>query len=154
MRVGLWLDPVLVLTPLLALAVVLLLGFAGCKFDPKGAAGPSLMFRVRVPTALVTTQVVFGWESPSTPRDQTVLDNPSPASVEGADNLFQFFLSGEPAAETWTVRCQVTVQGGASPGPIANAMFTLDGSLNSPIATFQATGGAADLAVVFVGVSE
>ena len=146
-------DTVVLLTPVAVLGLVLLLGFAGCRFDPSAAAGPSLLFRARVPTALVTTQVVFGWESPSTPRDQTVLDNPSPASVDGADNLFQFFLNGEPAAETWTVRCQVTVQGGASPGPIANAMFTLDGSLNSPIATFQATGGAADLAVTFVGVS-
>jgi hypothetical protein len=150
-------DEVLLLAPVLALAVVLLLGFAGCKFEPGAAAATGLSIRIRVPSALVVTQAVFGWESPSTPRDQRVVDNPSPAFVDGADNVFTqsvdltFDENGMPIAESWTVRGQVTVQGGAIPGPSASGMFTLDGSNAAPIATFQATGGAADLALTFVG---
>jgi hypothetical protein len=142
------LDPVLVLTPVLVLAVVLMLGFAGCGFE--GQAGyPSLTFRVRIPSGLKVTVVVFGWESPSTQRDQKVLMNPSPEDPD----LFEHDLYAA-ALEAWTVRCEVRVQGGPSPGPVGIGMFTLDGSLEYPIATFQAAGGAPDLAVTFVGVTE
>ena len=145
-------DAIVVLTPVLVVALVLLLGFAGCSFE--GRVGyPALTFRVRVPSGLTVTQVVFGWESPSTPRDQKVLMNPSPASTEGSDNLFEHDLY-EAALETWTARCEVRVQGGASPSPVGNGMFTLDGSLEHPIAVFQAAGAAADLGVAFMGVTE
>jgi hypothetical protein len=151
------LDHIVLLAPVLALAVVALVGFAGCGFE--GALGPpSLQIRGRVPTALTVTQIVLGWEAPSTPRDQVAPNDPSPAYVDGADNVFSHSVTlpltgdGVPVSETWTVRCVVIVQGGATPAPSASGTFTLDGSLSFPTATFQAMGGATDLAITFVGV--
>ncbi len=150
-------DDLVLLAPLATLVVVLLLGFAGCEFEgrvgppqPDPPPPPTLTLRARVPTAVTVIRVLFAWQSPSTPR--TGAEVTTPSGTDGADNLFDLVLPA-PASEAWSVRCEVQVQGGATPAPFANGMFTLDGSLNNPIATFQATGGASDLAVVFVNVT-
>lgn len=153
-------DEVVILTPLLVLGVILVLGFAGCSFE--GAVGPPRLYmRARVPTALTVTQVLFVWESPSVRRDQALLEGDAlKPFVDGDDNVFQHSVElpltdtepRVPVSETWTVRCQVTVQGGATPGPSANGMFTLDGSIGFPVATFQAAGDAATLTLSFQGV--
>ena len=152
------LDPVVLLAPVLVLAVVALLGFAGCGFE--GApAPPGLYFRARVPTGLNVTQVEFGWEAPSTQRNREILEGDKlKPYVDGQDNVFPYSRllplmenTGIPVSETWTVRCVVTVEGGAMPGPSASGTATVDGASVYP--TFQATGGAADLRLTFTGAS-
>jgi len=152
------LDPVLVLTPLLVLAAVLLLGFAGCdkvfSLDPIVEPTPFLTMRVRVPTALNVLKIVFVWDPPNTMSDSETLTKPPPSGLEGDDNLFDHVLTGEPDNGSWTVSCQVVVGGGTGEGAQGMGTFTLDGSLTTPVATFQATGPAAQLAVAYVGLGE
>jgi hypothetical protein len=58
-------DSLLIFVPLAVLAVVLLVGFAGCDFVP-GEAHRSLLFRARVPSDLtVEDGVTFTWTGPT-----------------------------------------------------------------------------------------
>ena len=62
----------MILVPLLVLAVVLVLGFAGCSFTPGQVPPPTkLTFRAYVPTDLsvVTPGVTFTWHPPTQPSD-------------------------------------------------------------------------------------
>jgi hypothetical protein len=150
------LDQVVLLTPLLVLTVVLLLGFAGCDeiFGVPPPQVPFLTLRVRVPVELEVREIVFTWDPPNTAGDTKILTKPEPSSLDGADNLFDHDLSGEPDYGSWTVNCKVTVGGGSSRGAERMGDFTLEDSLSIPIATFQAVGAAADLAVTFVGLKD
>jgi hypothetical protein len=63
-------DSFLILVPLLVLAVVLLLGFAGCEFEHGVLGGESLLFRARVPPELtVDGGVTFSWTRPDAGTD-------------------------------------------------------------------------------------
>lgn len=148
-------DWAVLLAPVLALAVVLLLGFAGCDFE-HGALPPqtpTLTLRARVPTALTVTQVVFRWTPPG--GSLTIEALTTPASTDGTDNLYDHAVP-EPPAGAWTVNCRATVQPGGPTGEAgAQAMLTLDGSMSFPTATFQASGSPSggDFMVTYVGVS-
>jgi Concanavalin A-like lectin/glucanases superfamily len=80
-------DSFLILAPLLVLAVVLVLGFAGCHFE--GGVDPSktLTFKARVPTALTVLPpgVKFAWQRPNGTVEETamVASPTSGTSVEG-----------------------------------------------------------------------
>jgi hypothetical protein len=71
-------DSFLIVAPLLVLAVVLLLGFAGCSFEHGFLpSDPTLTFRARVPTALtVVGGVTFTWTRP-TGTTETITVGPS-----------------------------------------------------------------------------
>lgn len=153
MEVGL--DPIVYLAPVLALAVVLLLGFAGCKFEP-GRVTPTLTFRVYVPTTLTVTKVFFEWQSPTVMKASERLDDLTPAFVDADHNVFTYSLdlpvddNGITVAEAWTVRCQIAVEGGGLPGPEATGTMLVDDSVSVHYAAFQAMGGVRDLVVTFV----
>jgi Concanavalin A-like lectin/glucanases superfamily len=66
-------DSLLILVPLLVLAVVLLVGFAGCTFTP-GFYPTSLTFRAGVPTDLtVVGGVKFTWSRPAGGQETTTV---------------------------------------------------------------------------------
>ena len=148
-------DPIVLLAPVLVLAVVLLLGFAGCKFEP-GRLRPTLTFRVYVPTTLTVTKVLFEWESPTVMKAEKRLDDLTPAFVDENHNVFTHSLdlpvdeNGLTVAETWTVWCQIAVEGGGLPGPQASGTMMVDDSESAHYAAFQAMGGVRDLVVAFV----
>ncbi len=149
-------DEIVIFTPLLVLAVVLLLGFAGCDKvfslnrveDPPA---PFLTLRVRVPTALAVRDIVFVWDPPNIEGGSKTLTKPTPTSLDGNDNLFDHELTGELDDGSWTVVCTVRVTGGTGVGATDTGTFDLPGPTDTPVATFQATGGPTDLAVMFVG---
>lgn len=146
-------DWVVLLTPLLVLSVVALLGFAGCSFE--GRVSAPLALRVRVPTALTVTQVVFRWTPPGGTLTQHVLTNPTPFSTDGPDNLYQHGLWGLPVG-MWMTSCRVTVQEGtATAEDGAQGDFLYDDSV-SLRATYQASGmpSGANFAVSFAGAFE
>jgi len=141
------------LTPLLVLAVVLLLGFAGCLEAPPPPEPPgNLSIRVRVPTALTVTRLTSPDGTPSTITE----NNPAPDSTEDGDDVF-LWQDGTAVDGAWTVGCQVEVMDangntdmkGAEGNPI------LDGTIGSPTADFLAVGTPSDgdFDVAFQGVS-
>jgi hypothetical protein len=95
-------DSVLILAPLLVLAVVLLLGFAGCEFK-RGLYSSSLTFRARVPTDLTVLApgVTFTWTTPDgTVDSKSVMAIASTPSVEAYINKA---LNLGPPALLWTL---------------------------------------------------
>ncbi len=80
-------DWVVIVTPLLALGVLLLLGFAGCKYNPPPSEPNEVDIVVRVPTALTATEIVFRCVPPAGPLPDDTQSNPTPGSTEGGDNL-------------------------------------------------------------------
>ncbi|SRR6266545_3731392 len=152
------LDWVVVLTPVLALAALLLLGFAGCKFEPRPAEPPpepnEVDIVVRVPTTLTVTEIVFRCVPPGGPLPDDTQPNPTPGSTDGGDNLFSHSC-GTPVNGSWTAGCRLTVSpGGANDQATAQFTFTLDGSDTHPVATFQASRNTSGvLTVAFVGLS-
>jgi Concanavalin A-like lectin/glucanases superfamily len=89
-------DSFLILVPLLVLAVVLLLGFAGCRFE-HGVLTGDLLFRARVPPELtVDGGVTFSWKRPNAaPETVTVTfaEGPSLARyITAMLNLFPALL--------------------------------------------------------------
>jgi hypothetical protein len=148
-------DWSVLLTPVLMLAVLLLLGFAGC-LEPPHPAPPRLCIRFRVPLGLAVTEIDVRTIPPGGEVIATRATNPIPESTDGGDNVFSLSV-GQPVPGTWTVRCRVTAVGGAaSATATAQATFVLDLTLEAPCATFQASGSPSDgdFAVVFVGVTE
>jgi len=148
-------DLVALLTPLLVFAVVALFGFAGCSFDPRAAGPPDLSIRVRVPTALTVTEILYGSIPPGGTETPFTDPNPTAVATEDGDNVFLHSL-GAPLEGAWTAACRVTVsQDGASDQDFAQGEFLIDGTNDLPRADFQATGTPAggDFIVVFAGLS-
>jgi hypothetical protein len=144
----------LLLTPVLVLGVVLLLGFAGCSYNPRRAEPRELTLRARVPTALTVTRILFLWTPPGETELQHELINPTPVRTEGADGLYEHTLS--PAANgSWEVGCRVEVRVGAANAADADrGTFTLDDSNPDSAAPFQAAGSPAggNFTVIFTGL--
>jgi len=147
------LDPIVMLTPLVILAVVLLLGFAGCRFDPSAPAGPNLSIRVQVPVALTVTEIIFRWVPPGGQLAREEVPNPTPSSTEDGNNIFLRTL-GSPVEGAWETGCQVAVsEDGAQDQDAATGNLILDGTVDFPKARFLASGtpSGGDFDVVFVG---
>jgi hypothetical protein len=102
----------LIAAPLVVLATVLLLGFAGCDFHPgtippdPPPPPPTLRFRARVPTTLtVTAGVTFGWTRPTMITESQVV---TAFTVDGTDNVYEHEIPA-PEAGAWIGRCEMDV---------------------------------------------
>jgi hypothetical protein len=100
-------DWYVLLTPLVALAVIALLGFTGCDklFGLEPITPPTTFtLEVRVPQFLTVTLVRYTWTPPgatSTQFTTTVTTTP-----DGTDNLYQYVVSSTVSG-MWSVRCRV-----------------------------------------------
>jgi hypothetical protein len=161
------LDWTVILTPLLVLGVVLLLGYAGCTFDPSslGPVTPHFDIVLRVGADIGgednVTAIIYSCTPPGGPEVRTPPVNPDPDEVEGADtsvpvNVYRHSC-GTPVAGTWNVACTVTVSVGPTGDTLLTASAEGDVTLDSsdvddfPEATFSAgifPGG--DFRVAFV----
>lgn len=146
-------DWFVLLTPLLVLAVVLLLGFAGCDLvftlDPIGA----LTFKIRVPSTLTIDQSQLRWIQPGSGTTEEVLT--LDRSDDGPDTVVLSHLIQNPATGTWTADARLQVsQGAAQATDTGTGMFTLDSSTDSFAAVFEVSGSPAtnDFKVLFTGL--
>jgi Concanavalin A-like lectin/glucanases superfamily len=102
---GLVSDSLLILAPLLVLAVVLLLGFAGCGFESGTSPPdptPTLTFRATVPAALrvLDPGVKFTWTRPAGTMEQMPVK--SPTSGPSVDAYVDAALNLDPSL-FWTL---------------------------------------------------
>jgi len=90
----------LIAAPLLVLAVVLVLGFAGCRFVP-GAYATTLQFLAYVPTDVTVLDpgVTFTWQAPSGNDSDT---EAAPASTPSVDSYINAGLTLGPSL-MWTL---------------------------------------------------
>lgn len=148
-------DPFVLLTPVLVLAVVLLLGFAGCDvvfgLDPPKNL---LKIAVGVPADLTVDFVGFRVTEPGAtgPVEITSLDQGS----EGPDRVVFSHLVTEPVDGTWLVRCQVRVTdaSGTAEDTAAGEFLVVAGVEST--ARFDAFGSPANgnFRVRFVGLQQ
>jgi hypothetical protein len=111
----------LILTPLLVLGVVLLLGFAGCKFHPGvQPVTRKLVFRATVPAAYVVLAVgpndlpgvKFFWKRPGGAWESLVATTPT-AGMDGTVPVHVYEINiATPGDGGWTGRCDMAVQEG------------------------------------------
>jgi hypothetical protein len=156
-------DWVVIFTPLLVLGVLLLLGYAGCDFDPSSTAGGrefDIVLRARASLGTVT-EIFYSCRPPSGPEIQTGDPSPVPDEIEGEEtsepvNVY-IHSCGEPVRGQWRVACQVTMTAAgitATEAAFGDVMLDESDEANSPEAAFQTTGSPAtgNFAVVFIGV--
>lgn len=145
------------LTPLVALAVIALLGFTGCDklfgLDPISTP-TTLTLEVRVPQFLTVTQVRFQWTPPGSTSNQfttTVTTTP-----DGTDNLYRYVVSSTLSG-MWTVRCRVDAQDTTRmDSKVVEGMFMLDVVMDpNGFARFYTSGrpDSQDFQVNYVGFS-
>lgn len=159
-------DSFLIIAPLLVLAVVFFLGFAGCSFsaptnpdpdptpDPDPGPSETLTFKARVPTAftVIGEGVRFAWTRPDATTEETAVVTVS--IPDGADNVYQHQIPS-PAPGSWSGRCQMAVAAdGATGDDISeNKMFTLDFSvMPHNVLLFQAGGTIGAFEIVVIGL--
>jgi hypothetical protein len=151
-------DSLLIVAPLLVLAVVLVLGYAGCVTFSAGVPGspgtPILVFSARVPAALevLFPGVQFLWKRPgATTEEATVLLTPS--ATEGTQNVYEVEI---PLAEpgSWLARCEMTVRadGQVAEGASGNRMFELPALAATYVYLFRAEGSPLAPPFKIVGV--
>jgi hypothetical protein len=158
-------DWVVILTPLLVLGVLMVLGYAGCRFDPSGGAArpPRFDIVLRAPaTAGTVTEITYGCTPPGGAESRVTETNPEPDFIDNPEtseptNGYRhtcFLGPDAPPAGTWGVRCRVTMSTDVSGADTAEAFAEVDAS-DFPDANFQATGSpaTADFDVVFVGTT-
>jgi hypothetical protein len=138
-------DSLLIITPLLVLAVVLVLGFAGCTFTgytepPQPPPPTTLIFKARVPTGLTALGgVSFRWVRPTGTMGEvaTVMSS----ATEGEDNVYKHEL---PSAEAglWHVSCEMTAQNGGNQEPKSSPVreFGLTADSQTHVYLFEAKG--------------
>src|SRR5215212_827953 len=133
-------DSILILTPLLVLAVVLLLAFAGCSFE-HGVLSSTLTFRARVPTDLtVVGGVTFTWRRPTATMDQTTTLT-SITSGPSVQKYIDAALNLGPPAFLWTLGNVDGLQDRTGKGRDGTAAggVTLGGVQDGPTEFFDAT---------------
>jgi hypothetical protein len=138
-------ESLLILAPLLVLALVLLLGFAGCSFEP-GAADPTpvptLTFRARVPNTLevLAPGVKFFWTRPGATTEETATVA-APTAVDGAVNVFDQAIP-TPEAGSWLGRCEMAVREGgqAQEGSSGDSPFDLPAETENYVYLFETDG--------------
>jgi hypothetical protein len=147
-------DALLITVPLMVLAVILVLGFAGCKFkhgsipEPEPPT-PTLTFRATVPTALTVEPpgVKFAWTRPGAAMEESATV-PAPSGTEAGNNVYDHEIPpgvGEDALEPggWLGRCEMTVR---ADGQLADATsgdctFDLPAVSESYVLLFKTLGG-------------
>ena len=135
----------MIITPLLVLAVVLLLGFAGCTFTgytepPEPPPPTTLILRARVPTVLTALGgVSFRWIRPYGTMEE--VETVTEFKPDGANNVYE---RGFPStmAGLWHVSCEMTAQDGGNQEPKSSPVrdFTLAADLQTHVYVFQAKG--------------
>lgn len=131
-------DSFLIITPLLVLAVVLLLGY-GCPFSSGTPQPPSLFLRARVPTGLTVQQgVSFRWIRPTGTQEVEPMTEPAP---DGQDNVYEHEVPS-PEAGIWHVTCEMVVEDGGNqePGFSPVCEFGLEAGSGTWVYLFQAKG--------------
>jgi hypothetical protein len=142
-------DSFLILAPLLVLAVVLLLGFAGCGFE-HGLYSKTLTLRARVPTNLTVLApgVEFGWTRP----DETFESMPvmTPVSFPSVEAYINAALNLGPPALLWTLGNVNGLQDRTGKGNDGTALggVTIGGDADGPTDFVDAT------ATVFDGTND
>lgn len=155
-------DGFVLLTPLLALVVILLLGFAGCdkalgleEPDPPG----TLTLKARVPSQFEILEARFEWTPPgaSTPQSESEPDRKN----DGPDILELSRVIGAPPTKGgWEVFCflrvrQPTPTGtGPARADEETGSFTVDSDTEDSSAVFITSGspGGLDFKVLFTGL--
>jgi hypothetical protein len=147
-------DSLLIITPLLVLAVVLLLGY-GCPFTgaTEPAPKPTLKFRARVPTNLTALGgVSFRWIRPGGTMEE--VETVTEFKTDGDDNVYEH---GFPSTEAglWHVRCEMTAQNGGNQEPKTSPQrdFTLPADSQTDFFWFHAKGTPrVDVVIVPLGL--
>jgi hypothetical protein len=119
-------DWFVILGPVVVLAVVALLGFAGCSFEG-GSLPPSLTFKLRVPDALTIVQAGFVFTDPAMVR--TPIDAPT-ASTEPGFNVFTHSLY-TPAPGSWEITAATRASATGAPmaaQAVTTVVFPSDGT--------------------------
>lgn len=101
-------ELLLIMAPLLVLAAVLFLGYAGCDYDPPVPPPATLTFRANVPTTLtVPSGVTFAWTRPTgVAETQTV----TTFTTGGTNNVYEHPIPTPEPDPGWLGRCEMTVQ--------------------------------------------
>lgn len=153
-------DHLLLLIPLLVLAVVVWLGFAGCSiiYDPDNLPElRRLSIRVRVPGPLQVRRIDFGWTDPNGLESTFPRTNPLPDSTEDGDNVFVHIVTDSAQAGPWGASCRVRVEDGNGVAATRqdSCSFNLDSTAQDSKLTFQASGTPSDgdFAVACMGLS-
>jgi hypothetical protein len=144
----------LLLTPLLALAVLLVLGFAGCSFEHGTLPPPPPIFiltlAVRVPVALSVIATRFEWTEPAatTPTPATDVT----ATTEG-DTVVISHVVGPLIEGTWLASCRLQVQDASGQRDTDNGDGMFVDAPESSTALFEARGSPStnNFKVLFVG---
>jgi hypothetical protein len=152
-------DSLLILAPLLVLAVVLVLGFAGCGFEVR-VGGVDLTFKAKVPTTLevlppaggAPAGVRFVWRRPSGTTEEQA-DVTGFVDDGAGNNVYSFVIpdlpqEDEPEPGGWLGRCQMTVRaGGQTADAVSNQgqnyPFTVPDDNQDHLLSFTARGSPA-----------
>ena len=156
----------LILTPLLVLGVVLLLGFAGCEFDPGvQPVTRSLVFRATVPAAFTVLAVdgnhppgvQFIWMRPGGQTGSQVV-TAFTAGMDGVTHVkvYEFYIP-TPEDGVWIGLCNMAVREGSASalGSSMSHFFTPDFAATPYTAvSFRGEGSplAHEFAVVYAGI--
>lgn len=150
-------DPAVVVAALLLLPLVLLFRFVGCDAVFKLTPVPhKLSITARVPTALTVTEVRYQVTRPNGVLNTVTVPAPAPSTTADGENIFTN-SDEDPTNGAWMirVRVQVTDVNGLADSDQGTGNFMLDGTIEAPKATFQASGTPTDgnFNVGFVGLS-
>jgi hypothetical protein len=139
-------DSFLIITPLLVLAVVLLLGFAGCTFAEGTAPAPkpTLLFRTSVPTSLTAVGgVSFRWIRPT-----GVMEEVATVTLFTQDGVHNVYKREFPSTEAglWHVSCETVAEDGGNQEAKSSPQrdFTLPADSQTHVYLFEAKGTPLD----------
>lgn len=116
-----------VLSPLLALALVAILGFAGCDrvLGLEPVSDNSLVIEARVPSTISVDRAVLQWKRPGS----TVMETATMLSAgdDGAGNTVYSYPVSTPGGGTWTAQCRLDVHVGTDQASdTGSGMFMID----------------------------
>jgi hypothetical protein len=145
-------DWFVVLSPLLVVAVILLLGFTGCDLIFTVNPPPGLTLRILVPSQLTVVDSRFVFTQPGTTTQETLtgLDR----SDDGSGTVVLSHVVDSPAKGSWTVNAGLIVSDGTrQDSATVDGPFTLDDDAPGGTATFEASGSPAtnDFTLTFDG---
>ncbi len=145
-------DWFVILTPLLVLAMILLLGFTGCDFKLPEAEPSRLTLEVRLPSQLTFLRSLFQLIEPGSAFLRTVTD--LVRTDDGFGTIVLSHVIDEPVQGSWSVVCALQVSDRTRQAFSQGAgLFTLDPGARC-VAEFETSGAPAtnDFKVSFIGL--